>query len=827
MKKLLALAVALLGLSAFNASAQMTDSQIVSYVKSGMSAGKNEKQIAAELMSKGVTVQQMERLRDQYQNGSIGDVSGNGNSRNQNGAGQRTNQRINNSNTGLLGESELALFNITSTLDSLEIEASKPREIYGHNMFSSKTLSFEPNENLATPENYVLGPGDEVVIDIWGANEASIRETISPEGRIVVSQIGPIYLNGLTIKQANTQVRKIFAQKYAGVMGDVPMSDVSLSLGAVRTILVNVFGEVEVPGTYRLSGFSTVFHALYRAGGVTELGSVRNINVVRGGKVIANVDIYPYLVEGKMDTDIRLQDGDVITVPVYENLVNVAGLVKRPMDYEMKKGETVSGLLDYAGGFAGGAFTKQVRINRVGDTQRSVLTVTEDRFASVMLVAGDSVSVDGMIAEKFDNRVEIQGKVFRPGAYELGSDIRTVRELVEHAGGVLEDAFLNRARIERTKDDLTAESLSFNLGSLLAGKTTDIKLRKNDVVIVDDMHLINEVGTLTINGFVNEPQEEVPYIENMTVEDLILLAGGLQRGASSARVEVSRRIMNAGSLMPNDTLSHVYTFPLDITLSHNDVNDFKLEPYDIVSVRKSPDYRPQANITIDGEVAFPGDYSMITVGERISNIIERAGGLTSHAYIKGATLRRKMSEEEKALQKAVDKMTKVGTAKDMIDESLLDVDQTMEDEQEKETGEEYYSVALELDKALMNPGSDYDITLKEGDRLMIPEFLSTVKIAGTVMYPNSVTYKSGASVGYYINKAGGYGDRAKRSRVYIVYMNGNVSKARFGTKVEPGSEIIVPSRPDKNKTSTSEILATTSAATSITTAIATLARLFF
>lgn len=820
MRKRILIALTLLCLVSAGASAQMTDTQVAAYVKGGLSSGKTEKQIATELMAKGVTVQQMERLRDQYQGGTDGANATVG-AMNQSA---RANQRINRANTGLLGESELAMYNITSTLDSLELEASKPREIYGHSMFSSKTLSFEPNENLATPENYVLGPGDEVVIEIWGANEASIRETISPEGRISVSQIGPIYLNGLTIKQANAQVRRVFAQNYAGVMGDAPVSDVSLSLGAVRTIQVHVFGEVEVPGTYRLSGFSTVFHALYHAGGVTELGSVRNINVVRAGKVVANVDIYPFLVEGKMESNIRLQDGDVITVPVYENLVNVDGLVKRPMDYEMRSGETVKGILDYAGGFDGGAYTKQVRINRAGETQRSILTVTEDRYASVVLEAGDSLYVDGM-TDKFSNRVEIKGKVYRPGAYELGSEISTVRQLLEHAGGVLEDAFLNRARIERKKDDLTSESLSFNLGSLLSGKTTDIKLRKNDVVIVDDLHLICEVGTLTINGFVNEPQE-VDYAENMTIEDLILLAGGLQRGASSARVEVSRRLMNDGSLMPNDTLSRVYTFPLDITLSHNDANDFRLEPYDIVSVRKSPDYRPQSNVTIEGEIAFPGEYSMVTVGERISSIIQRAGGITSHAYIKGATLRRKMSEEEKSLQKAVDKMTKLGATKDMLDESLLDVESELADEEEKETGEEYYSVALELDKAMMNPGSDFDLSLKEGDRLMIPEFLSTVKIAGTVMYPNSVTYKSGASVGYYINKAGGYGDRAKRSRVYIVYMNGNVSKARFGTKVEPGCEIIVPSKSEKNRTTTSEILATTSAATSITTAIATLARLF-
>lgn len=809
MNKRLSIVLTLLCLASAVASAQMTDSQVVSYVKGGLSSGKNEKQIATELMARGVTVQQMERLRDQYQ--GAGDY-GTGSAAGTMNQGSRSNQRISGANTGLLGDSERAMYNITSTLDSLNVNGKKPREIYGHSMFSSKTLSFEPNENLATPENYVLGPGDEVVIEIWGANEASIRETISAEGRISVSQIGPIYLNGLTIKQANTQVRRVFAQKYAGVMGDAPVSDVSVSLGSVRTIQVNVFGEVEVPGTYRLSGFSTVFHALYRAGGVTERGSVRNINVVRGGKVIANVDIYPFLVEGKMDANVRLQDGDVISVPVYENLVNVDGLVKRPMDYEMRSGETVKGLLDYAGGFDGGAYTKQIRINRAGEAQRSILTVTEDRYSSVMLEAGDSLYVDGM-TENFANRIEIKGKVYRPGAYELGSEISTVKQLIEHAGGVLEDAFLNRARIERKKDDLTSESLSFNLGSLLAGRTADIKLRKNDVVIVDDLHQISEVGTLTINGFVNQPQE-VEYAENMTIEDLILLAGGLQRGASSARVEVSRRLMNEGSLMPNDTLSRVYTFPLDITLSHNDANDFKLEPYDIVSVRKSPDYRPQANVTVVGEVAFPGDYSMITVGERISSILERAGGLTGHAYINGATLRRKMSDEEKSLQAAVDKMTKLGATKDTMDVSKLDAEG------------EYYSVALELDKAIANPGSDFDLVLKEGDRIMIPEFLSTVKIAGTVMYPNSVTYKSGASVGYYINKAGGYGNRAKRSRVYVVYMNGNVSKARLGTKVEPGCEIIVPSKPEKKATSTAEILSTASMATSITTAVATLARLF-
>lgn len=807
MKKVLILVLALVSLFGVPAAAQMTDNQVIEYVKSGMASGKGERQIARELMARGVTVNQIERIKAMAEKSQGAETV----------AADATMtsaspRRIDTSDNDLTA----------GAMDGIGAEVSDPTEsahtgtgrtIYGHNIFNSRALTFEPNENMATPQNYILGPGDEVVIDIWGANEASIRQTISPEGRILVAQIGPLYLNGLTIKQANEHVRKAFAQKYAGVMGDEPLSEVSLTLGQIRTIQVNIFGEVSVPGTYRLSSFSSVFHALYRAGGVTSLGTVRDIRVIRSGRQVASVDIYPYIFEGKTSTDFRLQDGDVINVPLYKNIVSIDGNVKKPMHYEVLPGETVKDLIEYAGGFEGDAYTQEVRLTRLTGREREILTLSADKFKSTVLEAGDAISVSGML-DRYANRVEVRGQVFRPGVYELGTEISTVKDLINRAEGLLEDAFTDRVRLMRQRSDFTPEVISFNLADLLSGRIADVRLRKNDVLVISSVHELRDLGSITINGHVANPGSYT-FAENTTVQDLIIQAGGLRDGASSARVEVSRRINNPDSTMPNDTLSQIFTFPLDPSLRHNKTEEFVLKPYDIVSIRKSPDYKAQVNVVISGEVAFPGSYSMVTNNERISDLVSRAGGVTPHSYLKGAILIREMSSEEYTLRSATRRLART----DLTNGDNIDINNL--------TTSSRYTVALDLQKALEMPGSDYDLVLREGDRLVVPEYLSTVKIEGNVMYPNTVTYKEGANYRYYVDKAGGFDSRAKRSKAYVVYMNGDVARIKSGTKIEPGCEIIIPSKPEKKEFDISKTLAVASTVTSITTALATISRLIF
>lgn len=807
MKKVLILALAIISLFGLPAAAQMSDNQVINYVKTAMASGKGEKQIARELMSRGVTVEQIERIKAMAE-------------KSQGAETVAADAPVTSASPRRISTSDDDL--TAGAMDGIGAEISDPTEsahrgngrtIYGHNIFNSRSLTFEPNENMPTPQNYILGPGDEVVIDIWGANEASIRQTISPEGRIIVAQIGPLYLSGLTIKQANDHVRKAFAQKYAGVMGDEPLSEVSLTLGQIRTIQVNIFGEVRVPGTYRLSSFSSVFHALYRAGGVTSLGTVRDIRVIRSGRQIASVDIYPYIFEGKTSTDFRLQDGDVINVPLYKNIVSIDGNVKQPMHYEVKPGETVKDLIEYAGGFEGDAYTQEVRLTRLTGREREILTLSADKFASTVLDAGDAISVSGML-DRYSNRVEVRGQVFRPGVYELGDAISTVKDLINHAEGLLEDAFTDRVRLMRQKDDFTPEIISFNLADLLSGRIADIGLRKNDVLVISSVHELRDLGSFTINGHVAHPGSYT-FAENTSVQDLIIQAGGLLNGASSARVEVSRRINNPESTMPTDTISQIFVFPLDLSLKHNKAEDFVLKPYDIVSIRKSPEYKAQVSVSVSGEVAFPGSYTMISNNERLSDLVRRAGGVTPHSFLKGAILVRQMSSEEYALRSAARRMARADlTNGDAIDMSNL-------------TTSSRYTVALDLQKALEMPGSDYDLVLREGDRLVVPEYLSTVKIEGNVMYPNTVTYKEGANYRYYVNKAGGYDARAKRSKAYVVYMNGDVAKIRMNTKIEPGCEIVIPSKPEKkDNTDMAQGLAIASTATAITTAVATIARLF-
>lgn len=788
------------------ARAQMSDEAVVNYALTAKQAGKSDQQIGKELLAKGVTAEQAERLKKKYEasQGSETAVA------DQSIAGQRRERQQSSQETLTAGSMDV----VSSTVSDPTEGATNPRTVFGRNIFRGSALTFEPNENQATPENYRLGPGDEIIIDIWGENERSLREEISPEGNIMIEQVGPVYLNGLTIREANEKLRSVFSQIYAGVSGEEPSSDVRVTLGRLRTIQVNVLGEVATPGTYRLSSFATVFHALYRAGGVTPIGGLRDIRIMRGDHEVARVDVYDLLMKGKQNDDIRLEEGDVIIVPPYELLVEISGNVKRPMHYEMKSGESLGKLMEYAGGFTGDAYRDEVCVIRESGREYQIYNVREPNYASWNLEDGDAVTV-GSVLDRFANRVEVRGAVYREGMYELGDEVHTVRGLIERAEGLKGDAFPGRALLLREQEDLTLEMVAVDLAGVMSGAAPDIELQRNDVLVIPSIHELEERGALTISGEVARPGT-YPYAENMTIEDLVVQAGGLLDGASTARIDVSRRIKDPKSLTPSSELGKIYSFSLKDGLIVDGEPGFTLMPYDIVEVRRSPAYRPQERVTLDGEVVFSGGYTLIKKNERLSDLVKRAGGLTSDAYAHGARLIRRMNDEERAVRETTLRMAlqnQQGSG-DSLSMNKLQLN-------------DYYSVGIELDKALAEPGSDYDMVLREGDRLVIPQYVSTVSISGEVMYPNTVLYLQGKNLKYYVGQAGGYGLRAKKSRAYVIYMNGTVTRVRSLRKarIEPGCQIIIPSKRERKGMNLPAIMSLATSAASIGTMAASIANL--
>ncbi len=794
------LASALL-LAGITASARMTDEQVVQYVKQATAQGKSQQQIGRELMAKGVSAEQVERLKSRYEESQGSETV----AANQSVTTARRERRSDASDDISSG----TLDDVQRSVEEGSDGNVSARRIYGHNVFTSKALSFEPNENLATPQNYRLGPGDEIVIDIWGTSEDHIRQTISPEGSIMISQIGPIYLNGMTINEANSHIKGRFASKYAGVGGNEPESDINVTLGQVRTIQVDLMGEVAVPGTYRLSPFSTVFHALYKAGGINDIGTMRNIEVLRNGRRIVGVDIYEYLFDGKQTGNIRLQEGDVIIVPPYEQLVNISGNVKRPMYYEITEDETLSDLIDYAGGFTGDAYTEQIRLARQTGRENELFNIVSGDFDSYRLNDGDIVTV-GTILDRYANRVELKGSVFRPGMYALATDLRTVGDLIKRAEGLTEDAYTTRVMLYREGADLSLELIPVDLGGILSGRRPDITLKRNDILVVPSIHELEDRGELSIYGQVARPGT-YPYADNTTIEDLVIQAGGLLRGASTAKIDVSRRLVDPTSMKPTDEIAEIYTFSLKDGMVIDGEPGFLLEPYDIVEVRRSPGYQTQRRVHLTGEVAFEGGYTLQNKNERISQLIDRAGGVTEAAYVRGAHVLRKMTPEEIAVRNETLRLaTSMQSEGDSISIPKLQLPDT-------------YTVAIDLDDALAVPGSDADLVLQEGDVVVIPEYVNTVKITGDVMYPNTVTYKKGQKLKYYVEQAGGFGERAKKNKAFIVYMNGNVAIAKNNTPIEPGCQIIVPSKHKGAGINWTAVLSTASAVGSVATLAATVA----
>ena len=834
-KFFLALAMLFFSGSVFEAMAQssMTDQQVVSFILEEHDKGSSQSEIVTKLIQRGVDIQQIQRVKRKYerqinQSGlgmkadetmkSVNDRmrKNNGQERTAAAAKAGTSQRRGKTSGGkstisetdpefLMMQSEMegllpvdSLAMLRRILDERDMEKSK---IFGHDLFNNEYLSFEPNMNIATPRGYVLGPGDAVIIDIYGASQESINATVSPDGFVTIDGFGPVAVSGLTVEQATARLRSELGARYSS-------SQIRLSVGQTRTITVNIAGEVTAPGTYTLSAFATVFNALYMAGGITDLGTLRNIKVYRNNRLVSTVDVYDYIVNGKATGNIRLTDNDMIIVEAYDCLVSITGRVKRPMYYEMKQDESLTSLLKYAGGFASNAYRKSIRVLRQKGALHSVHTVNEFDMGTFHMADGDSVTVDS-IMKRYSNMVEVKGAVFSPGMYQIGGDLTSVRSLLEHAQGLTEDAFTTHAVLHRMKPDRTLEVLSVDIAGILDGRVSDVTLQNEDVLFVPSRKEIIESQTLTIHGEVQYPGV-YQYADSETIEDLILQAGGLTDAASTAKVDVARRIMLPGAISSTDSIAQTFSFSLKDGFVIDGQESFHLQPFDEVYVRRSPGYFEQQNVTVSGEVLFEGTYTLSKKSERLSEVVKKAGGLTKTAYAKGARLLRQRTPEERARQEAlVQAARRSRGSKDTIDIQTLDLS-------------ENYPVGIELDKALANPGSDADIVLREGDRIIVPEYSGTVKINGEVMYPNTVNFSEGESLNYYINQAGGWGNNAKKSQTYIIYMNGTVAKAGRKHKPAPGCEIVVPAKQKGNKLTTAELLAIGTSTASIATMIATI-----
>lgn len=803
MKKLISLFTFLLLFSAGVWAQSMSDNQVVEYVKTATEAGKSQKQIMTELAAKGVTRAQAERIKKRYEEQQASEQTM--------GAVAKNRQRYSEDVTANVSEGNMDLIAAEMSDPTEQSTDEAARLVFGRNIFNSRNLTFAPSQNLPTPVNYKLAAGDEVIVDIWGSNQMTYREYISPEGSINIPNLGPIYLNGMSISEAEKYLKKELNKIHAGIDGENPTSEMKLTLGQIRTIQVNIMGEVTMPGTYNISSFSNIFHALYRAGGIGKLGSLRNIYLMRNGKKIANVDVYDFILKGKTMDTTRLQEGDVIIVPPYEMLVDIQGNVKRPMFYEMKNGETVKTLIEYAGNFTGDAYTKNVRITRQNGREYQIYTVDDIDYSVFKLMDGDVLNISAML-DRFANRLEIKGAVYRPGIYQFSGQLNTVKLLVEKAEGVMGDAFLGRAVLHREREDLTKEVIQVDLKNILNGTKPDIALQRNDVLYIPSIHDLQDIGTISIFGEVARPGD-FPFAENTTLEDIIIQAGGLKESASSVRVDVSRRIKDSKGTQVSSEIGQMFTFALKDGFVVDGEQGFKLQPYDQIFVRRSPSYQTQINVSVNGEVLYAGTYALTQKSERVSSLIEKAGGVTPYAYVKGAKISRRINADERYRMQSVLDMAKTADEKDSIDVSKL------------ELGDIYY-VGIDLEKAINNPGSDADIVLREGDQLIIPEYNNTVRISGEVMYPNTVSYVEGKSLSYYIEQAGDYSQRAKKKRAYIVYMNGQVKKASKykSNLIEPGCEIIVPTK-EKNEFKLQNILSIATTSASLATMIASIANI--
>ena len=863
MKKLIIFSLMLFMVSsvAMAQSSSMTDDQVMQFVVKEHNSGTSNAQIVTKLMQRGVDISQIRRVRTRYEKeakqgglaSATGKVSSNSsrlrtnNGKTRDDYGKEADKEASNySNYRIMGQRDLSYKHTYDNQDEEYVDMQNEmygiypdstqllrhllaeqkynrKKVFGRDIFNNKELSFEPNMNIATPQNYRLGPGDAVIIDIYGASQKTIESTVSPDGTVTIEGYGPVNVSGLTVAQANARLRGTLGSRYSS-------SHIKLTVGQTKTIMVNVMGEVKAPGTYTLSAFATVFHALYMAGGTNDLGTLRNIKVYRNNRLVTVVDIYDYILNGKLTGNVRLADNDVIVVGPYDCLVNITGKVKRPMFYEMKKNESINSLLKYAGSFTGDAYKKSVRVNRKTGREYAVFNVDEFDFASFHIADGDSVSVDSILP-RYANTVEIKGAVFRPGMYNIGEQINSIRSLVEHAEGLTEDAFTNRAVMHRMKPDRTLEVISMDIAGIMSGKVADIPLKENDVLFIPTRQDKQIERTITIRGEVQYPGT-YKYADNETIEDFVLQAGGLTDKASTVNVNVSRRVSDAKALQPDSLIAQTFTLSLKDGFVIDGTPGFVLMPFDEVSIRKSPAYNELENVSIEGEVMFAGAYTLTKRNTRISDLFYKAGGATNQAYIKGARLIRRANSTEKARMEAVLKMQREQQQKNLLQLAASsnsgNLQQAAEGaknaELEKFNVPDEYPVGIDLAAALKNPGCDDDLVLREGDRLVVPQYTGTVKINGAVMYANTVAYEKGKRASYYIDQAGGFASDAIKSKSYIIYMNGKVAKVGHGAKVQPGCEIVVPAKL-KRKMSIAETMSLGTSISSIAAMIATIANL--
>ena len=863
MKKIIILLLLALPLHLL-AQSSMTDSQVASYIQQEMKRGTSQSQIVTHLMQSGVDIAQIRRVRKAYERAKDG--AGLGETTASRGQGQRRLRQANGMGKQGTGDKQadalatreanaqrdatttqrlagnaswqqqyddedsdfkryqenIAAFSDGNEDDNATGKTNK-KKVFGRDIFSNKNLSFEPLMNIATPQNYVLGAGDQVSVDIYGASQKSVDCTVSPDGDIVIEGYGPIRVGGLSVAAAKARLRATLGSRYQS-------SRINLSLGQTRTVSINVMGEVVKPGTYTLSAFASVFNALYMAGGTNDIGTLRNIKIYRNNRLVSVCDIYDYILNGKMTGNVRLHDGDVIIVGPYDCLVNITGKVKRPMYYEMKRNESLQTLLRYAGGFTGDAYKKAVRVNRKTGREYAVFNVDEFDMSAFRIADGDSVSVDSILP-RYHNTVEIKGAVFRPGMYQLGDGINSVRSLVQHAEGLTEEAFTARAVMHRMKADRTLRVIPVDIQGIMEGRVADIPLKENDVLFIPTKQTAMNEQTISIQGEVVYPGI-YKYADNETLEDFVLQAGGLTDKASTVKVDVARRVGNPKALTTDSIIAKTYSFALKDGFVVDGEQGFVLQPFDEVYVRKDPSYTVQQNVSIDGEVTFPGTYTLSHRQTRLTDLVKAAGGATNLAYIHGARLERRTNEAERKRMEAALQMQKEQLQQELMTlaasqtsgSALQQVgQQSKEEEIKKFQVPNTYPVGIELDKALADPNSDANIVLREGDRLILPQYTSTVKVNGAVMYPNTVSYIKGKGVGYYINASGGYSRNARKSGAYVIYMNGMVSKSSKA-KVEPGCEIVVPSK-IRRRSSPSEILGIGSSMSSIAAMIATIANM--
>lgn len=814
------------------AAQTVSDEQVVKMIMAEKKNGSDEATIAQKLLNKGVTPAQLRRIKEKYEHqdkglGSLGmndgeekvdrlrDKKKKDDTKGDNFLVSSAEEKDEKSTPKKKQEklqNEMGFLDLDSILYYKNQLKDGPT-VFGRNLFNNELLTFEPAINIPAPADYVLGAGDQVIIDIWGASQLVIDEVISPKGYLTIAGVGPIKLSGMTVTQATKRAKDVLSKYYSG-------SSITLSLANTRSVKVEIVGEVVTPGSYTLSAFSTLFNALYMAGGISDLGSLRDIKVYRNGKVVSSIDVYDYIMNGNNKGNIRLQDNDLIIVSPYEAIVNIQGKVKRPMMYEMKSQESLANLLKYTGGLTGDAYDRNIRVIRKSGREYSVHTVMKDSFSSFNLADGDSIYVDSIIP-RFSNMVEIKGAVFHPGMYEVNENIRTVLDLIDAADGLYEDAFLARAVMHRRKANRRLEVLSIDLEGIIDGRVPDIELRKEDVLYIPSVNDMRGQETMKISGEVNYPGV-YEFAENTTLEDFVLQAGGLTNVASTAKIDVYRRIYNPKSLEGGDTITEVYCFSLKEGFVIDGTPGFELAPFDEVHVRKSPINNLIKSVTVDGAVNFKGDYAMNSHNYRLSELVKDAGGFASAAYPQGARLYRKMSEEEKAQRENMIKQSQKQIYEDAlrsdktfdmaISDSLINLNATFGDA---------YLLDIDLKKAVDNPGCDADIALREGDKLIVPEYAATVKISGEVRFPVTVTYLDGKKLNYYIKHAGGYADRAKKNSVYAIYMNGGVKKiSKLSSKdIQPGMEIVVPAKSLKKKLSTAEVVTISSSAVSIATMV--------